>query len=493
MYRQLTLACALCLGATSQATEMNKLTDSVRVTRVSTSELMLQPIEPTYLAGVTETSPWKGHWFLSAGAGVNVFAGDPLGCGDMFDRMRPAYTFSVGKWFTPSIGGRIAFSGFQMKDACFEVADYQSIHADFLWNLAPSIYRNTQDPRWEFSPYVGAGIIHNDSQGGHPFALSYGFKSGYRMTKRLHLNLELGGTTTFRDFDGLGDSRKMGDHLFQMTAGLSVTLGKSSWKRVIDAAPYMAQNNWLMDQVALISEQNQKYVKRHDKDSRVIAEMKKILELEGLLETYGNRLKGLEDGSVASTQVYPFNGYSGYNSLMARLRNRKWNGDKDSLDCMNGTSENMAKLERNAGVSNASDYDKATPSDAAMWNDYLIAMSRNRACIGAPIYFFFRLNTAELTDASQSLNIDEIARIAQKYDLRIRITGAADSATGSSSINKELSQSRASFIGQQFLQRGIEENHIVMIGKGGIADFSPKEVNRQTKVELFFEPKKGSE
>jgi len=262
---------------------------------------------------------------------------------------------------------------------------------------------------------------------------------------------------------------------------------------VIDAAPYMAQNNWLMDQVALISEQNQKYVKRHDKDSRVIAEMKKILELEGLLETYGNRLKGLEDGSVASTQVYPFNNYSGYNSLMVRLRNRKWNGDKDSLDCMNGTSDNMAKLERNAGVSNASDYDKATPSDAAMWNDYLIAMSRNRACIGAPIYFFFRLNTAELTDASQSLNIDEIARIAQKYDLRIRITGAADSATGSSSINKELSQSRASFIGQQFLQRGIEENHIVMIGKGGIADFSPKEVNRQTKVELFFEPKKGSE
>ena len=245
---------------------MNKLTDSVRVTRVSTSELMLQPIEPTYLAGVTETSPWKGHWFLSAGTGVNVFAGNPLGCGDMFDRMRPAYTFSVGKWFTPSIGGRIAFSGFQMKDACFEVADYQSIHADFLWNLAPSIYRNTQDPRWEFSPYVGAGIIHNEKMGTHPFALSYGFKSGYRMTKRLHLNLELGGTTTFRDFDGLGDSRKMGDHLFQMTAGLSVTLGKNSWKRVIDAAPYMAQNNWLMDQVALISEQNQKYVKRHDKD-----------------------------------------------------------------------------------------------------------------------------------------------------------------------------------------------------------------------------------
>jgi len=490
MYRQLSLACALCLCATSQATELKKDKDSVRVTKVPMSELMLRPIEPTYLSDVTETSPWNGHWFISAGAGVNVFVGSPLGCGDMFDRMKPTYSFALGKWFTPAIGGRISFGGFQMKDACFDVVDYQSIHADFLWNLAPYIYRTTQDPRWEFTPYVGAGIIHNDTKGGHPFAMSYGFKSSYRMMKRLHLNLELGGTTTFSNFDGLGDSRKMGDHLFSVTAGLSVTLGKTSWKRVIDARPYMAQNDWLMDHLALISEQNLKYAKRHDKDCRVIEEMKKILEIEGLLENYGNRLNGLNEDNVSTTQVYPYNDYSGYNSLMARLRNRKWNGDKDILD---GTSDNMAKLEQNTGVGNSSDYDKASPSDAAMWNDYLISMSRNRECIGAPVYFFFRLNTAELTDASQSLNIDEIARIAKKYDLRIRITGAADSATGSSFLNKELSQSRASFIGQQFQQRGIEENQIVMIGKGGIADFSPKEVNRQTKVELFFEPQKIQE
>lgn len=135
-------------------------------------------------------------------------------------------------------------------------------------------------------------------------------------------------------------------------------------------------------------------------------------------------------------------------------------------------------------------YRNATPSDAAMWNDYLLSMSRNREGIGSPIYFFFQLNTAEMTDPSQSLNIDEMARIAKKYDLRIRITGAADSATGSSSLNEKLSQERAEYIGRQFVERGIDHNNIVMIGKGGIADFDPKEVNRHTKVELFFEPKK---
>ena len=310
------------------------------------------------------------------------------------------------------------------------------------------------------------------------------------MTDRLHLNLELGGTTTFRDYDGLGDSRKLGDNLFSLTAGLSVTIGKTGWKRVIDARPYMAQNDWLMGHVALVSEQNQKYTKRHDKDSRVIAELRKILEIEGLLESYKDRLKGLDGDSVAATQVYPYNNYSGYNSLMARLRNRKWNGDKDFTD---GMSDNMQNLEGSVGIGDSSAYDNASPSDIAMWNDYLLAMSRNRECIGTPVYFFFRLNTADLTDASQSLNIDQIARIAKKYDLRIRITGAADSATGSSFLNEKLSRDRANYIGMQLQERGIEKSHIVMIGKGGIADFSPNEVNRHTKVELFFEPQKPSE
>ena len=116
MYRQLAIVCALCLCATSQAADLTMDNDSTRITKVPVSELMLRPIEPTYLTGVTETSPWKGHWFLSAGAGVNMFAGNPLGCGDMFDRMKPSFTFAVGKWFTPSIGGRITFNGFQMND-----------------------------------------------------------------------------------------------------------------------------------------------------------------------------------------------------------------------------------------------------------------------------------------------------------------------------------------------------------------------------------------
>ena len=71
-----------------------------------------------------------------------------------------------------------------------------------------------------------------------------------------------------------------------------------------------------------------------------------------------------------------------------------------------------------------------SPSDGESWNEYQLAMSNNRECIGSPIYFFFKIDTSELTDRSQLINLDEIARVAKKYDLRIRITGAADDATG---------------------------------------------------------------
>lgn len=107
------------------------------------------------------------------------------------------------------------------------------------------------------------------------------------------------------------------------------------------------------------------------------------------------------------------------------------------------------------------------------------------SCIGAPVYFFFTLNTARLTDVSQKLNLDELARVAKKYDLHVRVTGAADSSTGTSGINDSLSQSRADFIVSELKQRGIPAERITKISRGGIADHLPTEANRHTKVELF--------
>ena len=46
------------------------------------------------------------------------------------------------------------------------------------------------------------------------------------------------------------------------------------------------------------------------------------------------------------------------------------------------------------------------------------------------MYFFFQINSDNLVDDSQMVNLDEIARIAKDENLKVSISGAADSATG---------------------------------------------------------------
>ena len=106
--------------------------------------------------------------------------------------------------------------------------------------------------------------------------------------------------------------------------------------------------------------------------------------------------------------------------------------------------------------------------------------------IGPPIYFFFVLNTDRLTDPSQLVNLDGIARIAKKHKLRVQIIGAADRATGNNSINKGLSQRRAAYMAGQLQQRGVDSAMIETISIGGIDDYNPMEANRNACVRLLL-------
>lgn len=113
-------------------------------------------------------------------------------------------------------------------------------------------------------------------------------------------------------------------------------------------------------------------------------------------------------------------------------------------------------------------------------------MQHGDECIGSPVYFFFDLNTARLTDSLQKVNLDAIAHVAMKYGLSVKVTGAADSATGTASINNTLSTARADYIAGELIKRGLPAESITRIYEGGIADYVPDEANRHTKVELHF-------
>ena len=255
----------------------------------------------------------------------------------MFDRLTPALQVGIGKWFTPAVGGRIEFQGCQFKNAEFATMKYQFIHADFMYNLTAFISQNELGlSRWDVIPFLGIGMVHNSdwssgngSGTNHPFAFAYGLEARYRITNRLHLLAELSGMTTMKNFDAIGSSSRFGDNMLTLSAGLSVTIGKVGHKRIIDAKPYMSQNEWLLDYANGLSSRNRYLTKRVHEDEQCMAEYRKILEIEGLLDLYKDRLT--DKGHTKIKSLYPKNDYSGLNSLRARLANRGWDGNPNTM------------------------------------------------------------------------------------------------------------------------------------------------------------------
>lgn len=476
MTKQIFFIFAVFCALQAQAGVRSMQEDTVQHTVHYEVRELLQPIQPVYLDGVVLPVSRTGNWFVSVAGGTTAFLGAPLGCEDLFGRLRPSYSLAVGKWFTPSVGARINYGGLQFKDAMLSSQNYHHIHADLLWNVLGRRYARQEQVRWGLAPFAGVGLLHNATNGNNPFALSYGIQGQYHISKRVSAVLELSGTTTFRDFDGYGQPNRLGDHLLSLSVGFTFHLGKVGWKRAVDATPYIRQNERLVDYANFLSEENRRYAGRHDQDRRTLVELKKILEIEGLLDTYSHLF---EDDDTAGSK-FPVNNYSGLNSLRARLRHKHWDGTSplDTTVLRSGDENSACKYPVSQSMSSGHQDSLSTDSTAFLYTD--------SECIGSPVYFFFSLNTAYLTDVSQMLNLDELARVAKKYGLSVRVTGAADSSTGTQGINDSLSVSRAGFIATELIRRGISDEHITRTGRGGIADHTPTEANRHTKVELFF-------
>ena len=344
MFRKSVFILLLSLAAIVQTKAAPAERDSLLQSEILEDVTLLSPIEPSYLSGVTSGGGWGSNWFVNLQGGASAFIGTPIGCADLFDRTMPVLLVNVGKWFTPAIGGRIAYQGLKFKDSNLDTRKYKFVHADFLLNVTHAVRVNEKGlSRWDVIPFVGVGMIHNEdfhstcnctklNGDAHPFAFAYGVQGRYRITNRLHFTAELSGMTTFRSFDCQGVSDKFGDNMLNLSAGLSLTIGKAGWKRIIDAKPYMVQNEYLLDRTEKLAQHNKYLAKQHIEDVRVIGEYRKILEIEGLLDFYCDSFANDgKEGKENFNRLYPKNDYSGLNSLRARMNNKGWDGNPENL------------------------------------------------------------------------------------------------------------------------------------------------------------------
>jgi len=453
--------------------------DSIYKQNTFSQEQMLLPMNPTYLKNVSEAANWGRNWFIEIKGGASAFLGSPIGCGDVFDRITPALQVGVGKWFTPAIGGRVGFKGLTFKNAEFKSMKYQFYHADLMYNLTSGLRQNEYGlSLWDIVPYVGVGLIHNvdwsdpcscgsGSDASRSFAFTYGLEIGYRIGNRVKLVAGVSGLTTAQNFDNMGSSIKFKDNMLTVSAGLSITLGKAGWKRVVDATPYIEQNVYLKDYISYMKDENVRLQKK---------------------------MSGEKDVHT----VYPKNNYSGLNSLRARLSGKK----SDSPESNSGNDRIAGKLADDAEIGlvdthvqtgnchsdsllsagqNISDNLMSENNNAL---DSLAISGHSKITVGVPVYFFFQLNSDRLVDESQIVNLDDIAKISKIHNLKVAISGAADSATGTQSINQELARRRARYIAKMLVDKGVSESLIHLHSFGGIDKYKANDSNRFTVVML---------
>ena len=191
----------------------------------------------------------------------------------------------------------------------------------------------------------------------------------------------------------------------------------------------------------------------------------------------------------------PHNDYSGLNSLLMRLANPFWDGKGYKIpDIGTGLRIEDGKIRplttRKESADDPSPVTSfpgsADKSDIAH-NPYLEEIQNGVLPFGAPVFIFFRLAGTYVTDSPQILNVNAAADLAIERNLRVRITGAADSATGSPEKNAALAKARAEHVADLMEKRGLPRERIEVVSEGGTANYEPVSANRNCRIELFMQ------
>ena len=190
---------------------------------------------------------------------------------------------------------------------------------------------------------------------------------------------------------------------------------------------------------------------------------------------------------------HPVNDYDGLNSLRQRLANPSWDGKVELFRSIGtGMKVEDGKIVPLSKKSESSDGDNPAQSSetsvleyATVRDSYIQQMARGEVPIGVPVFVFFRLAGTHVTESPELLNVNAAADLAIAQNLRVRITGAADSATGTAEKNEVLAKARAEHIASLMKKRGVPEGRIEIISQGGIASYEPVSTNRNCRIDLF--------
>lgn len=173
-----------------------------------------------------EYSLFRGDFFVGIGGGPSVYFGEHDRQMKFHHRMAPAMDVYVGKWLTPSIGVRVAYSGGRAiggtsvdtgyifstgtiyskpphKWIYWQEFDYFGVRADFMLNLMNLFGGENPDRFYELSPYIGAGVnkVYNTPLKETCVGLTIGVFNTFRIADAWDIVLDVHGTAVPEKFE----------------------------------------------------------------------------------------------------------------------------------------------------------------------------------------------------------------------------------------------------------------------------------------------------
>ena len=260
--------------------------------------------------GAYETNKAFDNTFIGLGAGWNAGlnfqnqSGIPFaqGAGGL------AVDVSLGKWWTPFIGGRINWLGLANNVLGSEGLPLNPaqhfITADLLWSLTDTFWGYKETRVWNVAPYIGGGLGYLPNAGWE-WIYGGGFLNRFYLGNRVDLLVDLRAMVAKAGWYGVEVEKKIGNFEFPLSAtiGIAIKLGKTGFNRhssitpVVIPVPFTTeQYNALADKVAALEKEN---AELKDKIAALEEEVAPLRQLtDGQTYLY-------EDGKFTAVDVKP--------------------------------------------------------------------------------------------------------------------------------------------------------------------------------------------
>ena len=338
-----------------------------------------------------ETNGFWSNWFVSAGAGVQMYFGDHDREAKFGNRISPALDIAVGKWFSPEIGVRLMYNGLSAKGATrwgqahstgdqvdgWGIGMYKSkfkyfnFQIDAMFNFSNIICGYNENRVYNCSPYIGVGVMKvTDDPKDASISGHFGIMNSFRISSAIDINLDLRGTLTSDALDGEFGGR-WGEGLFAATVGITYKINPRGWNRAKTVTRNVYDNtelNAMREKLNRLNEENARLADELARKSQEKPVVKQIASANVLIvfpigkSTLSNQarvsLGMLADAINAGDEstVYTITGYAdagtGSKELNERLSKERAEAVRDCLVDEFGVDASQLKVDYKGGVEN---------------------------------------------------------------------------------------------------------------------------------------------